>query len=70
MSFSRNFGEHHDEIVDLSRLLLATWQEVDPRSPVAQYPASYVETFTVMAKAVVAAGFHRDPELHVSEATD
>ena len=59
MSIDRKF-EFHEEVLDLFNLLRSTWDEVDPKSNVTQYPAAYHETFLDMARAVTQAGYHRD----------
>ena len=43
----------HAEAGEIAALLLKTWQANDPKSGVALHPASYMETFLDMARAVV-----------------
>ena len=42
-----------DPVNDLAILLMVEWGSVDPRSSVAQHPASYVANFADMARAVL-----------------
>lgn len=44
-----------DEVNRLSVLLMRAWAAADPRTMVAQHPASFVATFADLARAVLAA---------------
>lgn len=52
---------HDAETVDLqrinslARILMATWQKVDPNSNVSLHPASYTANFADMARAALSA---------------
>jgi hypothetical protein len=56
---TERYFEHHEEVLELHGILTSTWAEKDPNSNVAQHPMSYSETFLDLAKAIVAAGYHK-----------
>jgi len=51
--YTRQTPRDDPEAGKLATLLLETWQKNDPKSGVAKYPASYMETFLDMARAVI-----------------
>jgi len=56
---TERYFEHHEEVVELHGILTSTWYKVDPNSNITKYPTSYQETFLDLAKAIVAAGYHK-----------